>query len=277
MSSINAYATLADYKAYILESGQSVSTDSADDAVIESLLDMASRYFDEGTGRFFFPLVVTNYYDTPASRLLELDFDLCEIISITNGDGTTLPSTEYILHPRNLYPARGIKILDTSTYSWQVNTVNGTESAITVVAIASYRDKYSTFGWKTGTTLAEDLDVSETEWDVTSSSLFSAGQIIRCGNELGIVSSIATGKVNVSSRGDNGSTAAVHSSGVTVYIWQPMEVVKNACLQIAHNAYKRRSGQGETSATITAAGVVLVPQDIPANASAIINGFRKIT
>jgi len=108
MTTINSYATLAEYKAFTVSRGQTVTTDAADDGVIESLLKAASRYIDTQTGRFFYPLVQTRYYDVPFntldSRSLELDGDLLEVITLVNGDGTTIPSTEYALRPRNQSP-----------------------------------------------------------------------------------------------------------------------------------------------------------------------------
>jgi hypothetical protein len=53
--------------------------------------------------------------------------------------------------------------------------------------------------------------------------------------------------------------------------------IKTACLGIAHNIYQSRSGQ--TSAgniTVTASGVVIRPQDIPAHAQETIKKYRRL-
>jgi hypothetical protein len=56
-----------------------------------------------------------------------------------------------------------------------------------------------------------------------------------------------------------------------------MAEARNAVLEIANNAYQRRFGKstGE-SATVTAAGIVLSPRDIPAMAEAFIRNMRRI-
>lgn len=49
-----------------------------------------------------------------------------------------------------------------------------------------------------------------------------------------------------------------------------------ACLMIAASAYKRRLGESLTStSTITAAGIVVTPQDIPSGAWRTMNAYRK--
>jgi hypothetical protein len=278
MTARNAYATLAEYKNYVTARGQTSSTDATDDTVIDGLLETASRYIEDETGRQFYPLIQARLFDVPSSRELYVDDDLLEIITLTNGDSTTMPSTEYYLVPRNYFPAYALKITDISTYTWLTNSAGSFENAISVLGIWAFRSRYTSEGWKVGTTTAEILDTTETEFDVAASTLFSPGQIIRYGNELGIISSVTSGKINVVSRGDNGSTAAAHDSGITVYIWQPEQGAKNAVLEIANSAYNRRFGNSTSNAvTITAAGVVISPRDIPATAQAFIETHKDRT
>jgi hypothetical protein len=57
----------------------------------------------------------------------------------------------------------------------------------------------------------------------------------------------------------------------------PMDI-KEACLSIAQSLNGSRSGQTSGgNVTVTAAGVVIRPQDVPAFAQKIINGYRDIT
>lgn len=53
MTITNGYATLAEFKAYVTVRGGSTSTDAADDAVIEDLIEAVSRQIDNLTGRRF--------------------------------------------------------------------------------------------------------------------------------------------------------------------------------------------------------------------------------
>ena len=274
MTTLNSYATLAEYKAYTTARGQTATTDTADDAVIESLLKAISRYVDAQTARWFYPRIETRYFDVPYSRELIVDADLLEVLSITNGDGTLIPSTEYSLRPRNQSPHFIIRLVDNSTYYWASDGSGNTHDVIEVTGVWGYHNRYSV-AWETITTLAEDLDISETGLDVTSGTNFSVGNIVRIGDELSYISTIVTNTLT-GTRGENGSTAASHLTGVNVRVWQFMDELKTATLETALQAYRRRFGQsGTNQATITAAGVVLSPKDIPTIMVDFLNIHRR--
>jgi hypothetical protein len=279
MTTLNSYATLAEYKSFVTARGQTSTTDSTDDSVIEMLLKAASRYIDNQTARRFYPFVQTRYYDVPDAesidpRMLRLDGDLLEVISIVNGDGVTIASTEYTLRPRNETPYIYVRLIDNSTYYWTGDGAGDTHDVIAITGIWGFHNEYD-LAWLVGSTLAEDLDTSETAVDVTSGTLFAVGDLIRFGNELGYVSAKATNTLT-STRGENGSTAAAHDTAGNVYIWQFMSELKTAVLETAMQAYKRRFGQsGNNIQTVTAAGVVLTPRDIPAMTIEFIKNFRR--
>lgn len=274
MTTLNSYATLAEYKAYTTARGQTSTTDTSDDAVIESLLKAISRYVDTQTARWFYPRIETRYFDVPYSRELVMDADLLEVLSITNGDGISIPSTEYSLRPRNQSPHFIIRLLDNSTYYWASDGSGNTHDVIAVTSIFGYHNRYSA-AWETITTLAEDLDTSETGIDVNSGTNISAGNIVRIGDELSYISAVATNTLT-GTRAENGSTAAIHSNGANVRVWQFMDELKTATLETALQAYRRRFGQsGTNQATITAAGVVLSPKDIPSIMVDFLNIYRR--
>lgn len=270
MTTLNSYATLAEFKAYWLSRGGTNSTDTADDGVIELLLKTASRFIDSKTARHFVPYVETRYYPAPAGRDLQLDDDLLEVLMLTNGDGQVIASDYYKLHPRNASPYTAIVLNSDAAYSW------GSSDEVAVYGIWGYHDRYSQ-AWLLGSTAAEAMDASETGYDVTSGAEFAVGNLIRFGNELGYVSNIASNTLTIT-RGENFSTAATHDTGINVYIWQPMEETRNAVCEIANTAYRRRQGQTTSNvATVTGAGVVLSPRDIPAMAEEFIRTYRRYT
>lgn len=52
--------------------------------------------------------------------------------------------------------------------------------------------------------------------------------------------------------------------------------IKELCLEIASNIYQRRSGQGaDAAATITGAGVVLSPRDVPGWARDVLEFYKR--
>jgi hypothetical protein len=273
----NAYATLAEYKAYVTARGQTSTTDATDDTVIESLLDGASRFIDDKTQRTFNPFVQTRYFDSPlGSRMLDVDEDLLEVLTVTNGDGEIIPSTEYATIPRNFSPAYAVRITNVSAYSWAVDPNGVVEDAVTVNAIWGYHDDYYRLGFKSGTVTTEALDASETTIDVSSVTDFSTGQIIRIDSELMFVESVQSSALVVK-RGINGSTAATHDSGASVKYWIVMQGAKMAVLETARHAYHRRFGSSvSNNETITAAGVVLSPRDIPPMMETFVSIYKKI-
>lgn len=68
-----------------------------------------------------------------------------------------------------------------------------------------------------GEDLAEALDSSETEVDVTDGTQFSEGQTIKVDDEIMYVSSIATNTLTVI-RGHNSTAAATHDNATAIYI-----------------------------------------------------------
>jgi hypothetical protein len=276
MTITNGYATLANLKDWLTTRGGQQSYDSADDSMIEQVIEAASRYIDSETGRTFYPRVETRYYDLPDGREIWLDDDLLTVTTLTNGDGTVLTTTYYYLYPKNRSPKWKIVMKESSTYSWSYDGYGNTEGVITVVGTWGYHDNYTQRGWFAASTIAEDLDISETAWDVASGIAYSPGQIVKVDSEMAIVSSISGNTVTVVQRAENGSTAATHTSGATLYRWVPMENIRHATLLIAQNVYSSRSGQTSGGRiTITAAGIVIRPEDVPPLALATIEKYRE--
>jgi hypothetical protein len=280
MTPRNVLATLPEYKAYAVARGQTanISTDTADDAVLEAILEAATGYIEDNTQRQFTPFIETRRYDVPQGRELRLDAPLLEVITLTNGDGTVLTTTEYHLEPRNASPYGAIKINELASYSWLSSPSIGSEDAISLLAIFGFHNKYAREGWKLVSTTTEALDDSELGIDVTTGqgARFSSGKIIRIENEICIVDSVATDTLTVLKRGDNGSTAVAHDTAKSVYVWQPMPTAKNAVLEITRTAAQRRLGKSLSNVeTVTAAGIVLTPRDIPAMAAEFIQVYKN--
>ena len=134
MAITNGYATLAEFKTW----PDITSTDATDDGMIEDLIESASRFIDNQTGRTFYARTETRYYDVPSGRELQLDDDLLAITTLTNGDDTTLAATEYHLIPKNVTPYYAIRLKSTSAYMWQSDSSGGREYVISVAG---------TWGW----------------------------------------------------------------------------------------------------------------------------------
>jgi hypothetical protein len=263
MANINLYATLAEYKAYRVSRGQSASTDTIDDGVIVDLLEKASRYIDEQTTRQFYPTIETHLYNIPSDSCLWLDQDLLSVITLTNGDAVAITSTDYSLLSPNVTPHYAIKLKDISSVAWSANSDGSSEQVISVAAWWGYRKQFAQRAWlSVGTLGAAITDTTTLAFTMTAGHTVVVGQILKIDNEIYNVTTVSSNTVTPIVRGDNGSTAATHLNGASVYRW--VAEAKQETIELAVSAYERRFGKatGE-SATITAAGVVLQPRDVP--------------
>jgi hypothetical protein len=241
----NGYCTLAEYKAYAATRGVTSPVDSSDDAVLETMIEAASRRYEDDNEHYqFYPTIETRSYDVPGistNNQLWFDHSLCEVLSATNGDATTITSAQYVLLPPNMYPKYGMDLVQSANISWEAQADGDYRQVISISAIWATHDRYSTDGWILGGTLSEALDTAELGFDITTSvANFSPGQIIKIDNELCLIASIASLTLTVAARGDNGSTAATHDSGANVRYWSPMTQVKQAVLEMVNKEYAAR-------------------------------------
>lgn len=136
-----AYTTTSALKAYL------GITSSADDSLLSNAIDRAQAMIDAFCHRHFEPesahgpAASHTHYFTPLSErdggdllddyTLNLNHDLAELTSITNGDGTAIPTNQVVLLPMNTVPANFIRIKSSSGYQWTY-----TDSPEASVAIA---------------------------------------------------------------------------------------------------------------------------------------------
>lgn len=131
MTIVNGYATLAQFKAWArIVDTDSPSTD--DDAVIENIIEAASRYVDREAQKVFYLTTETRKFDIPRGRQLMLDKDLLSVTALTNGDGSIIPSTEYVLIPANDKPYYAIELLGSSSVGWRTTAAGSVQHAISV-------------------------------------------------------------------------------------------------------------------------------------------------
>lgn len=98
-----AYTTLELVKEYLGISDDTVT----DDDLLEDIILRATEIINKETGQKFEPYTATKEYGYQCvdrynlPRVLELDEYLQTITTLTNGDGTVIPSTDYTLQPKN--------------------------------------------------------------------------------------------------------------------------------------------------------------------------------
>ena len=127
------YCTVAEVKALLN------ANESGDDTLLATLVTRASAMVDSYTRRTFAERSETKYYtpyeDTDGRTLL-LGDDLLSITTLTNGDGTTIATTDYVLRPANSLPAWGIRLKASSGISWTYE--DAPEDAISVAGTWGY-------------------------------------------------------------------------------------------------------------------------------------------
>ena len=263
----NLYITLADFLSW----QRSTSTDTADDAVILAMIEQASRQIDQLTGRRFYPTTETHVFDIPMVDYTDrdtiyLDDDLLALTTFTNGDASVIASSDYILRSPNVTPYWAIKLRDTATVGWEQNTAGSSEQVLSVLGIWGWHDRYA-YAWKqVGTLGAAITDTTTKTVTLTAGHTTATGQIWKVDNEV-FQGSVSTNTLTLNFRGDNGTTAATHSNGAAIYMWQVAAPIFAACQIVVNDYYDRRFGSGQGGvATITAAGVVITPNDFPASA-----------
>lgn len=130
-----AYTDLSTVKQYMS------ITDTGSDALLASLIARAQAAIDAATHKMFEASVdTTKYFDAEfdtSESYTRLDWtpyglDLCQITSITNGDGTTIAANKYVTEPRNETPYHAIKLKTSSGLYFMYDNSNDNENAIAI-------------------------------------------------------------------------------------------------------------------------------------------------
>lgn len=114
-------------------------SETRDDDLLTRLINAAQARLEKDTDRKFDVSANTTRYfrigDSVIDRTLWLDRDLCAINSITNGNGDTISSDQYVTEPRNYaadgVPIYGITLKASSGAVWQwASDADGDQIAI---------------------------------------------------------------------------------------------------------------------------------------------------
>jgi hypothetical protein len=262
----NGLCTVAELQSFMPNSS-GISTLPAERAIMAASSEICKV-------RQFYPSVAANLYDVPSGRTLKLWADLLEVLTLTNGDSTVLTTADYYVSPSRSYPKWDLVINDVSTLSWQGSAAGKNELAISVLGLWGYRENYA-IAWALGANLAAAITTTtETSISGPSSTAYASGNIVRCDNELMLVTAAGASTITVV-RGWNGSTAATHLIAAPVKIWKPEPDVIQACLIQSARLYRR----GEAVFGTTGGGEMGVqPVSIPAldpDVQRIVNRYQR--
>lgn len=238
MANYGTYCDLTKLKAAL------IITDTADDALLLRALEAASRWIEGEVDRYFYTVTETRYYTAKRGSYLIVD-DLLSVTTLkTDDDGdrtyeNTWAATDYDLEPYQGFPKTKISITPTGDYTFPTVT-----KGIEIAGIWGYGSGTTATPYETSnTTTNEALDASETGVDVADGTKIAVGQNILVESEQMYVQSISTNTLTVI-RGVNGTTAATHDTGKTVYIYQYPDQVREACILRASALWREKDAPG---------------------------------
>lgn len=261
------YTTLTELKNQYLNS-TTATLPTTDDTLLLDLIREASRMIDRSGKTTFYPLQQTLNFDLPLYGVdlfpsvpklqpsdemklgglfgAELRFGmekfLLEVVSLVNGDGSTIGSTNYWLYPANLYPKRSLKLKPTSGVTWLLDSLGNWEQAIQLNAIWGYHEDYDTYAWTSQTTLAAQINASVTTITAPTGKLV-AGNLVKIDSEFFYVSATSAGSPNDTDtvvRAVNGTAATTHTTSAPVYLWSPDRTITSICRRAAAALYDLR-------------------------------------
>ena len=126
------YASLADLKTYL---GVGTTTD---DALLSQCLSRAQGFIEAQTGRVFEASAdTTKTFDAAACVLADEEGrQLTLSTSVTNGDGTTVASSQYVTEPRTTTPYWALRLKANASVAWTYSDTP--EGAISIVGRWAY-------------------------------------------------------------------------------------------------------------------------------------------
>jgi hypothetical protein len=261
-----------------------IEEDSEFDLEIRAFMESTARVVDEHCGKYFHTWEGTHYFRGSKSPLY-LPEDVLSITTIKtdeDGDGTfennLTANTDYYLHPLNDsprgFPKTKIEINPNGSYGgFAPGIIRGVE----IVGVFGYGNGLSATPYATsGATLNEALDASETEVTTTDTDFeLSIGQTIRIDSEQMYIENYINSELTVK-RGVNGTTAATHSNGAAISIYEYPEPVVKACLMHCSNSYRKAGSDSEGVYGTTETGAAFFKKSLDPDIREMLHDYRRV-
>lgn len=300
---MSSYCTLQQARAQLDTDTTGDEAQDQDPTLFDYVLD-AAQAIDNFTGRWFSPqyreLGFNGETGTYNPLLLLNDYDLVQLDTLLNGDGSTIAAANYTLLPYGRYPKSQIRL--NMGYYWLApqSTTDGVcyvevppyayaEDAIRLTGIWVYHRNYLQ-AWKlTDLTLSANITATVESITLTGTigTQLDAGSIIKIDNEVLLITgdlddSTPTGwtgqVIEVSRDYDNftaTSRAAAHNSSTPVYVWQPERIITRAAAQVAAAFYKQRDNATGDQMVVQGFGAasMIIPQEMPSRAKNLLKPY----
>lgn len=250
---------------YEVRSKYSGITGDKDDAMILDFIREISAQIQRGTDRSFVPRIETRRYDPTRDcrgNRLVLDRDYLAFTTITNGDGNVVTSTQYVTEPRNNSPYWAIQLLGSTGLTWQYQT--DPENAISILGVTGYHLEYAD-AWLAVDTLGGNISTTtETSLTLTTADSVRAGQLVQIDGEYLYIGAVSGTSVSRAARGANGSTAAAHTSGTVISVWQPDYRVRELAREAVTGLFRLKNNPMAESYTADDGTTFVTPKDVSA-------------
>jgi len=259
-----SYATLTDLKNYL-----NISATSADDALLQRMLEAASARIDSRTARSFYAGAdSTRYHDYGDFHggELQLDGDLSYLTSITNGAGTNITASVYLTPRRG--PAYAIGIKASSGYGWDY--VDDVQNAIPVTGRWAYMEKIPfTAIVRSSNTVTATL---------SNAAPLSIGQSIEV---VGVADTGFNGSFVVTAQTSGSVSWAQTGAGdtdTTGYILAAPQDIVQACRRLASWLYRQKDNQSgdQDRPVLMGDGTVIMPTTLPADVVQTLQPYCRI-
>jgi hypothetical protein len=263
MATRHTYSSADDLRDYI--AGTSYSSNwTSDSAIIDRILDAASRRIDNYVGMSSFgPVLETRYFDIGGGTLrhtrqnitngtqndiigpsgkytniVPLDKWLISATTVTSYKATDRATSEtltagynndYWLLPYNDEPKVEIQLNEDTEKSFHAG-----QQTLAITGLWGYSNDTSPEKTTTGT-----VSASATSWGVNDASGLSTAQTILVDSEQMYITGISSNTLTTE-RAVNGTTAASHSAGASVYVYDYPTLVSQVCLDLAKIFFRDR-------------------------------------
>jgi len=227
--------------------------DTDDQELVADFIQQASSDIFGELGWLTLPYVDTlvfdwsNDYISHDSKELWLSGDACLLAAttITNGDNTSISSSDYVLQPNNRYPVKIIRLKGSKC--WKPNC-NQWEQAISVTGIWGYVPHYE-WAWQTrGYTVQNTTEISASgttlEVGAGNGANFSRGEYLQLDSETVFVTATATDDISIA-RGQLGTTAAIHPNGAIINHFNHDNIIKRAATEWTAYLYTTKDQLGQ--------------------------------
>jgi hypothetical protein len=213
------YITLADYRSTYQGSP---TANTGNDTLILQLIKSVAREVEQG-GRWYYPRIESRSFDRVGGRQLDFsDWDLLELTTFLNGDGSTITPAQYDLLPYNYAPYYAVRTKLTSGIVYLVDTSGNSEKALTLTGVGGFSKDY-TSAWQIQASLTGVLTPTGTALAGLTSGEIHAGQLLKlgAGNDYAYVSATPAEPATSATliRSVNGSTGVSHAASDPIYVW----------------------------------------------------------